>query len=368
MIDENARILQQQVASYLASAEGRTLDIGVPAHLALLVQHARADVKNESETEVWMTVAMSWLGPPPKVGPPPVSMREELHHILQTMVLDERQRPGRVMEFTIAYGCGKWREISPGAGGWEHRWQGAMRGLVRAMEPAVAQANRWLAAHVVGFPKEQVNAQPEGFTNNTADWSDAWLLGIRFVRPEKAFALQDGEELTLECTTKGMELAAAQGYRFCIPPGAKALWTIQKCADAVMLPRGQTLPLPESATFLVIARDDDAILKITATDQEQQTRLRIEEEAAISGPATMDIRECTCGTTHCTERHRLTSWNPQQRVQKADANANAAKTEGFLTLWDCLASAVKGPQASVKTGAFVQGMYFPLLAQEGLPS
>lgn len=28
----------------------------------------------------------------------------------------------------------------------------------------------------------------------------------------------------------------------------------------------------------------------------------------------------------------------------------------------------KGPQADIKTGAFVQGRYFPLLAQEGLHS
>ena len=43
------------------------------------------------------------------------------------------------------------------------------------------------------------------------------------------------------------------------------------------------------------------------------------------------------------------------------------KEEKPLTLWDFVASAVKGPQLRIQTGSFVQGLYFPLLAQEGCP-
>jgi hypothetical protein len=38
-----------------------------------------------------------------------------------------------------------------------------------------------------------------------------------------------------------------------------------------------------------------------------------------------------------------------------------------LTLWDFVASAVKGPQLRIQTGSFVQSLYFPLLVQEGCP-
>jgi hypothetical protein len=48
------------------------------------------------------------------------------------------------------------------------------------------------------------------------------------------------------------------------------------------------------------------------------------------------------------------------------AEGQQTKKEVALTLWDYVASAIKGPQATIKTGAFVQGMYFPLLTQEGV--
>jgi hypothetical protein len=237
------------------------------------------------------------------------------------------------------------------------------------MEPAVAQANRWLAAHVVSFPKEREGAPIGVSSGSIVDWSDAWLLGTRFVCPEKAFRLQNDEVLTLECTTRGVELIATeQGYQFFIPPGAKALWTVQECAGAVELPHGQILPLSDHTTVLLIARDDDVILKAATEGRERQARLRIGDSATLTGPATLNLRECTCGTTHCIERHRLADWNPLQQVQKTDMDKYRSKIEGSLTLWDCLASAIKGPQAAIKTGAFVQGMYFPLLAQEGLHS
>ena len=164
-------------------------------------------------------------------------MREQIQELLRQYTPHEHARVERVMEVVIAYGCGKWRRVPPGTGGWEHRWQGAMRGLVRAMEPGVAQASRWLATHVVGFPQERQISQVGTSSGHTADWSDAWLLGTRFVSPEKAFVLQDGEELTLECTTGGTELLVAeQDYQSSIPPGAKVLWTTQESTGTVELP------------------------------------------------------------------------------------------------------------------------------------
>src|SRR5262249_4013365 len=203
----------------------------------------------------------------------------------------------RVMEFTIAYGCGKWRQVRPGSGGWEQRWQGAMRGLVRALEPAVEQANRWLADHVVGFPQDRSVSYAESFPEDTAVWSDAWILATQFVRPEYPLLLQEEDDLTLECTFGGTQLSApAQAYQTTVPPGAKAVWTVQESDGALALPRSPSLPLVADMKVLLVARDEDAILKTALDTRGQQVRLKIGEAASLKGLITLVLWECTCGT------------------------------------------------------------------------
>ncbi len=371
MTDAQAAALQQFVEAYLDSRAGRTLDIGTPDHLTTLVEAAGAAILGIAEEDLWVGVAMSWLGPH-GAGAPPAAMRTHVHEILTQMEPQRDLRLTRVIEVVIAYGCGKWREVPAGhssqigAGSWEQRWQGAMRGLVRAMEPALAQANRWLAAHVVGFPNDRHGGSGGAPQESTALWSDAWLLAVRFAGPEQFLQLPEDEAaFTVEYTGEGLELATVdQTYASFVPPGAKALWTIHDRATAFALPSGHFLPLPEHATMLLLTRDEDVMIKALAEGQEQQARLKPGEVGALIGPTTIQLRACTCGTTHCLERHRLAGWNPAKRVLKGDTDEQREKTEAPLTLWDAVASAVKGPQATLKTGAFVQGMYFPLLAQE----
>jgi hypothetical protein len=366
MTADQVSVIQQTVERVLDSKAGRSFDIGAPAHLATLVEAVRSAVTMTAEEALWIVVAMCWLGPW-RAGIPPLSMREQLQQLLRQYAEDEHARLMRVMEIVIAYGCGKWRQVQPGSGGWEHRWQGAIRGLVRAAEPAIAQANRWLAAHVVGFPKDRQGVPTGAFSGNLADWSDAWVLGIHLACPEKPLILHADENLTLECSTQGVEFFTTdQDYRLLIPPGAKGVWAIQENPAVIELSQGQTLPLPAHTTIIFIVRDDDVLLKVATEGREHQARLRMGDTAALPGPAMLSLRECTCGTTHCTERHRLAAWDPAQRVQRTEAEGQQAKKEVALTLWDYVASAIKGPQATIKTGAFVQGMYFPLLAQEGV--
>lgn len=366
MTEAEVILVQNAVVAVLDSGDGRALDIGNPAHLTLLVQHARARAPAATEEQLWMTVVLSWLGPQ-SAGPPPASVRHELHNLLRQLVPNERARQERIMEFAIAYGCGKWREVQLGTGGWQHRWPGAMRGLVRALEPAVAQANRWLAEHVVGFPQDRSRSHSEGFAEDTAVWSDAWMLASRLVRPEHPLSLGENETLTLECTAEGTEMCSEKmDYDTLIPPGAKAVWTVLDHSSDVRLASGDPLSFPCGAVVLLLARDEDAILKTLIGEHSQQGRLKSGKDAVVSGPLDWALWECTCGTTHCMERHRLHSWNPAQVVQKTDMDEETGKREATITLWDYVASAVKGPQASLKTGAFVQGCYFPLLAQEGL--
>lgn len=366
MTDDAAFAIQQAVWRYLDSAAGRGLDIGVPAHLALLVDAVSSVATDITEEALWLMTAMCWLGPR-RAGPPPMAMRRQAHELLRQYAPHEATRLERVMEIVIAYGCGKWRQARVGAGGWEQRWQGAMRGLVRAMEPAVAQANRWLSAHVVGYPSERSGAPVGAAPERTAEWSDAWMLATRFICPERVLTIHEHEILTVECTTTGLEGGASeQVYQIKVSPGGKLLWTLQEHRGTLELPYGQKLLLDASTTVLFIVRDEDVILKATGREYEQQIRLSCGQSAALAGPVTLLLRECTCGTTHCIERHRLASWNPLQQIRKTETNESARSHGATVTLWDCVASAVKGPQTVLKTGAFVQGMYFPLLAQEGI--
>jgi hypothetical protein len=242
-----------------------------------------------------------------------------------------------------------------------------MRGLVRVLEPAAAQANRWLAAHVAGFPQDRDLAKNKDFPEDTALWSDAWLLATRLVHPEHTWRIENQETLTIACLPEGIECTmSAQDCQLLIPPGAKILWTLEGNETELILPHSQAVTLPIGGTVLLIARDDDAIIRIFTGERSQQMHLKMEEEAEIAGPTTLALWECTCGTTHCRTRHRLETWDPMQMVQKAvTEDGHGRKEAAPLTLWDFVASAVKGPQPRVQTGSFVQGAYFPLLAQEG---
>lgn len=371
MTDEEARSVYEQVEAILTSREGRALDIGNPDHLASLANSARSVCPGVEEDELLLVTAMSWLGPP-DAGPPPAPLREELlHHLRQTGENAEEQRE-RVMEFVIAYGCGKWRTVEPGYGGWVQRWQGALRGLVRALEPAVGQTNRWLAEHVVGFPKNRAISHDLQFIEDTPTWSDAWMLAHKFVRPEARLCLEDDEALMISCTEKGTECTAAdQEYQQFVPPGAKAVWTVEEPETTALVTDTDegALQVAAGSILSLVARDDDVLIKAAYKEHNQQTHLKVEEEAALQGPLTLDVWECTCGTTHCEERHRLEAWNPVQKVQKTVTDAGARKKEETaLTLWNFVASAVKGPQMKIQTGSFVQGIYFPLLSQEGCES
>jgi hypothetical protein len=201
------------------------------------------------------------------------------------------------------------------------------------------------------------------------------MLATRLVRPEHLLQIGEGETLTIACTSDDTECAgtelstSAQDYQKTVPPGAKAVWTVREGNETLTLPNRQSFTLAVGATVLINARDEDVIMKTTVNEQSRQVRLRSSEEASIEGPAILAIWECTCGTTHCIERHRLPTWDPTRRVQKAGTQDEQNKTEEApLTLWDFVASAVKGPQPRIQTGSFVQGIYFPLLAQEGCES
>ncbi|MCS6862431.1 MAG: hypothetical protein NZT92_19175 [Abditibacteriales bacterium] len=344
MTDDEARTVQQHVEGYLRSGAVHGFDIGNPKHFDKLVEQvkSRLSLAGVADDDLRAVTAMCVLGPE-FAGIPPSDMREELLNILQRSVPDAQKRLERVMEFAIAYGCGKWRTVQEGNGGWEHQWGEAVRGLVRALEPAVNQSNRWLASHVVGFPQDRDVR------------SDAHLLAMRLKHPESPLHLDQEETMSITCTDDGTELrVSSQNYEQSVPPGAKAVFTVTQ--SELRVSQGVVL-LANGAKVIVTARDDEARTVVTWNKQREEVRLRVGETATIAGPATLRIWECSRGNVHCSGRHRLEAWDPTQ-----------------MELWAFVASAVKGPPPQnrnharlrqIVTGSFVQGMYFPLLAQEG---
>ena len=159
--------------------------------------------------------------------------------------MDERERVDRIMEFVIAFGCGQWRNVQLGGGGWEHRWHGALRVWC-------ALSNRQLRRRTAGwpstwssFPKTEVSPMIKISPEDTAVWSDAWSLATRLVRPEHSFYLEEQESITFACLPEGTDCTSStQDYRHTIFPGAKAIWTVpegkeEACAAKWTIPHAR---------------------------------------------------------------------------------------------------------------------------------
>jgi hypothetical protein len=339
MTGDQAEEVQTLAEQFLNSREGRELDVGNPNHFEQLVGRVRPGVSGVAEDDLRVVTAMCWLGPG-DAGIPRECQRNDLLRVLRASVTQPDDRIKRVMEFVIAYGCGKWRTALEGFGGWEHHWEGAVRGLARAAKRGVRDADTWLrppAACVVGYP--------ERGRDDLA--SDTWLLAMRFKHPEHPLHLGKGETLQIQCTVDGAVMKVARDiYEKLLPAGAKAVFSV--VPPELITSRGVRLALGVEAKVIVTARDDETRIDVTLDSGKKQVRLDAGESAAIPGPASLAIWECSCGSLHCHERHRLVSWNPSQ-----------------VSLWAFVASAVKGPQPTIQTGSFVAGMYFPLLSQEG---
>lgn len=337
LTDNQARMAQQQVESFLRG-DGRRFDLGNPQHFDQLAAHVRSTVSDVADEDNLLTVTAICLLGPAFADIPPAAMREELLEILRWFVPDESGRLTRVMEFAIAYGCGKWRTVQEGYGGWEQPWEGAVRGLARALEPAVNESNRWLSDRMVGFPKDR-NAE-----------ADAFFLAMRLMRPLHPLHITREETMTIACADDGTDIVA-QDYQDTVPPGAKAVWTVAAGEAALTLPDAQSLALPAGAKIILTARDEETRIAAQTGDVIKREPLPVGAVAQLqpTNEMTLTIWECACGNRHCAERHSLRAWNPTS-----------------VSLWAFVASAVKGPQPNVQTGSFAQGMYFPLLAKEGI--
>ena len=58
------------------------------------------------------------------------------------------ERLERTLEFAVAYGCGKWRDVTSRDQGWAGQWARAIDVMSLAMVPAVREVNVWLSNNV----------------------------------------------------------------------------------------------------------------------------------------------------------------------------------------------------------------------------
>lgn len=335
MTDEAVRFVWEQVGMFLRGDSGRGFDVGKPKSFELLLDFVRtqgqsrcADLAGWAEDEFRLVTAICLLGPD-AAGIPPSAMRDHLVEIARRFEPGETKRLARAMEFAIAFGCGWQRDVRPDGDAWEQRWADAIRGLSRALEPAVTQARLWLTQHVVHYPRSK-----------EYDGSDAHVLTMRLLHP-----LHLEQEDVLGITYRDTDALVGSAHRTptSVPSGAKYVLTATE--KTRLAGPHKTLPIDAGATVILTVHDTEA--RITVHHAGQRLQLQEGESAHTLESAVFAIWACTCGNIQCAQRHRLGRWNAR-----------------LISLWAFAGSAVKG-LPHVQTNAFVQGMHFALLAEAG---
>jgi hypothetical protein len=323
---------------------------GVSEYFEDLVAAARealpAPLAPGGEDELRVVTAMSWLGPR---GPaPPCGLRDHLlNAVLRPTIPDPAQRLKRALEFTLAYGCGRWASPSdPGA--WSTMpWPNAVTVLRQEIQ---------------GWVREVLDRIVLQTTVGPADArGDAHLLASLLLHPLKTVEHDPGHPPRIDRAAAVTEIRVSRGHLTHLGDEAKYVFRVLGPAVVTSFKKPETPRLQGKA---VVGRRDWAdgtravvTSRPSATWLEVPAVRRLELEpwqwAIVEAPHDLEVFECACGTQGCPRKHRLGAWDP------ADART--------ITLWSFLASAVKGPQSDARYGSIVAGMYYPLLVQ-GTPS
>ncbi len=307
--------------------------------------------KSIPEDELRMVIAMCWLGPDPiRYGSLPAFMCENLLSFLQKEIPDKAKRLEHIMEFVIAYGCGRFRTLDKASQGWDGSWPNAVIALAATLVlPPLRDCNQWLERNVVGFPQPR-NSQPlqpqdDALTNvNT--------LALILIDPEQAKYIQDHQQIKLICTPGGTKIKIPKQSQHCtdydILPGAKFVCTIQNPTQnpTQLWLSDRSISIAPGTKLIVSAHDEVTWITIGNS----RFTLKLREEASLEGPFSILIWACSCGHIHCQDRHRIVGWKPNDNGKK-------------ITLRSFVSSAIKGPTLELKTNSFVQGMYFAFLCK-----
>jgi hypothetical protein len=107
---------------------------------------------------------------PTNAAIPPAALRADALTQLRRFVPDAQTRLLRALEAAVAYGCGVWRRVRPGSGGWEQRWQPALDDLTACILAWMKATAAWL----------QFDIQLKGyaFTAPFPSWREAQALAF----------------------------------------------------------------------------------------------------------------------------------------------------------------------------------------------
>ena len=171
MRDDLVHAVQRAVHTHIAGVER---DYCNPQDFIGIV-NAAGELADElagiADDELHTVAAMCWLGAN-FTDIPPAVMRERLLTTIRELEPDEGKRLHRIMEFAIAFGCGKWRAPGAERGSWDARWPQAVRALARAITPAIRRVPKgkgqryqegidsWLAETVWRYPPRRRRKDP----------------------------------------------------------------------------------------------------------------------------------------------------------------------------------------------------------------
>jgi len=357
MDDDQAQQIQAAVRAYCG--EHKKYSATRPDDFPPLIASIQADLSLDeiADDELYCVVAMCILGPVQSI--PPADLRYqlvELHRAYAGEGVD------RAMEFTIAFGCGKWREPVCEKDSWYGIWKPAYAAVRSVMYTAVQECNATLSDifKVPGFPEA---TYWKSQTGKTTALQVAHILAFQMIEEVKTLHLGHHERLWIDYTESGANIYAdAQAYEDFLSPGAHTVLTLAAGDIRVeVLPDRSSNP-GDAARFLIYPDDGpgNTPLYLFARDKEfwisrnsrgaGRTTLKPYERAAFVGPLDLELSLCNCGTDRCTERHRLSAWSPESGV----------------SLWAFLKSAVKSPDRGLQAKGFAQGMYYGEICKNGI--
>ncbi|HED17978.1 MAG TPA: hypothetical protein ENI74_00545 [Gammaproteobacteria bacterium] len=295
-------------------------------------------------------VALCLLGP--SHLPPSEDIQEQFQQITEQYLGDQC---ARILEFAVAFGCGKWRAQDAVKGAWYDVWEKAIGALGRAMEPAVREINQWLSDCISsrGYPKREFwDKHGKGAALEARDVieSDALYLALRLIDPVRSLHIDQDQILRISCTEEGAEICIEghEGVDW-IPVGGKLAYEtatpikISKRPDSGA--KGQR-DLESGVRIAVFSADSGT--RVGFSNKLSRLSLKPGESAELYGEADLLRSICTCGHEKCSQKHRLDAWEPSSKI----------------TLWSYAASAVKG-LLPLKVNSFIAGMYYGFLSREG---
>jgi len=186
---------------------------------------------------------------------------------------------------------------------------------------------------------------------------------------DKIFEMEPGQDVSLILNGNSNATAIIQKKKYSLIPGNQIKINLQvNGSTSIMLPINNidmTFELKDKTEILlsgtgatlcglnyenfypgdgrIIINSGSIVLKYKniILDNDNKAAFTINHNSSIN----TSLWECTCGSIHCSERHRLAAWNPQTH-----------------SLWAFLEIAVKGAR-NIFSGSFAQGMYYPLLSK-----